>query len=253
VFDYPSIRDRLKELRDLRAEELKGATKGEADGTPTPLGRQSLSAAEPSKEDDGKIDAEAEKEGREAERVIQRYITLFVEPSTATEMKEALLASHFKDFYANPDLNHILIIYDRKQASESQTRPMTRIAPLKESRLRMILQATLEARMQATTAKPGTGLHIADADMWLLFDGSRTGHHHLFNNKLFIDTEQDDTPSLTKVLRLLRIEYLESSVAERRAYNWCGVASLKSNETITLVTARIVRLPQKQKKFFFWY
>ena len=104
--------------------------------------------------------------------------------------------------------------------------------------------------MQATAAKPGTGPHIADADMWLLFDGSRTGHHHLFNNKLFIDTEQDDTPSLTKVLRLLRIEYLESSVAERRAYNRRGVASLKSNDTMSLVTARIVRLPQKQKNFF---
>ena len=254
-FEYPTIRDRLNELKTLRAEELRklddpsgGAAAATDTQSTSPLGRQmSDSAIDATNKDEGEMEDEdlTSRVVREAERVIQRNITLFVEPATASELSQAIQASRFKDLFGSPDQNYVLIIYDFKQASESQTRPMTRIAPLKDTRLKMALQATLEARM--TTGE--RGLHIAKGDMWLLFDGSRHGHHVFFEKKLFIDPEQD-AMSLKKFCRQLRIECMESSVAERRAYCRRGVASLKSNECICIVAGDVPRLPQKKRRFF---
>ena len=250
VFDYPTIQARLTEMKVLRDKELDKDLELEKlskDGGGEPAAKaddekkaEKTSAAG---DKDDEEDADAEKEKREVERMLQRGVTLFVEPSSQSELKEALLASRFKDIKGDTDKAYVLIIYDYKQASESQTRPQTRIAPLRDTRMKSMIQATLDARRsvrsEASCIMPGD---VA------FFDGSRAGHHYMFNNKVFVD-EESGAP-LAKVSRQLRIEYLESAVAERRSYCRKAVASLKSNETAYIITNDFVRLPQKKKKHF---
>ena len=51
---------------------------------------------------------------------------------------------HVRDFG-----KYVIVVYDVKHASESKTSPHSRVAPLKEIRLRKLLSATLDARRQS--------------------------------------------------------------------------------------------------------
>ena len=251
VFEYPTIQARLNDIKALRDKELDQDLEKEklnSDSSVKASGTEAANAevqAEKKETMDGDDEDVDDKERREVERMLQRGVTLFVEPPSQSELKEALLASRFKDIKGDPDKSYVLIVYDYKQASESQTRPHTRVAPLRDARIKSMVQATLDARRAARAVETQC---IMPGDMWMFFDGSRPGHHYMFNNKLFVDEESG--VQLQKVLRQLRIEYLESSVAERRAYCRRAVASLKSNETAYIITNDFVRLPQKKKKHF---
>jgi hypothetical protein len=250
VFDYPTIQARLTEMKTLRDKELDKAleiekmSNGKDEGAAADDGPRRRGADDETKTETIEDDEE-EKEKREVERMLQRGVTLFVEPASQTELKEAILSSRFKDIKGEPDKAYVLIIYDYKQASESQTRPQTRIAPLKDLRMKSMVQATLDARRSTRSEMSPC---IMPGDMWMFFDGSRAGHSYMFNNKVFVDEESGT--SLPKVARQLRIEYLESAVAERRSYCRRAVASLKSNEIAHIITHDFVRLPQKKKKHF---
>lgn len=100
-----ALRDKELE-KDFQEEKTAAA----ADNQPDVETKANAAAAKKAEADDGE-EAE-EKEKREVERMLQRGVALFVEPTSQTELKEAILSSRFKDIKGEPNKSYVLIIYD---------------------------------------------------------------------------------------------------------------------------------------------
>ena len=183
-------------------------------------------------------------ETREVERLLQRMVTLFVEPGSQTELKQALVASSFSSLFGMTDKKYVLVVYDLKQAAEANHRPSTRIPPLKETRLQTLMKAVIEARQDSKgLERPG----IVEGDLFVFFDGGRANHGRKLE-KIFVD--DDSGEGLPKTTRVLRIEYLESAVMDRRQCMRRAVASVRSDERMHMVSLDPMRLPRVDKKHF---
>ena len=109
VFDYPTIQARLTDMKtlrdkeldkDLETEKLNNGKVGEAAAAD---GLRRGADDEKNNSETKTEDDEEEKERRDVERMLQRGVTLFVEPATQTELKQTILSSRFKDIKGKPD------------------------------------------------------------------------------------------------------------------------------------------------------
>ena len=138
----------------------------------------------------------------------------------------------------------MLIVYDMKQAAESETYPSTRIAPFKQSRYKKCIQAVLDVRFQ--NAGFGTAC-LVPGDMFLVFDGKKTGNQTKLKAP-FIN-EAKDMP-LQRAKRVITITYSEKGITDRRAVNRRGAASVKQNEHLHVFTRVRAKLPTRARRHF---
>jgi len=213
--------------------------------------------------------------GKEALRILDSQISLIVEPQDGIELKQAIMNSCFKNAFGNETTGcaqlkkkqttsvalcdsplrfarpsvcarccgrYILIIYDVKQASESQSKPASRIPPLKEARYKKCLSACLDARRQLAGYDEMT---IAAGDMFLIFDGKRMGNISKLRNG-FADGEQP----LKKFSKILNFSYAEDGLTEALALVRKGTASVKQNERVIMVAKSRPKLTARKRKHF---
>lgn len=131
-----------------------------------------------------------------------------------------------------------------KQASESQSKPSLRIAPLKDSRYKKCIQACLDARREVAGFQEAC---IVPGDMFLIFDGKRMGNLNKLKNAFHNETH--DEP-LKKNTRLVNISYAESGLTETLLLVRKGTASVKQNERMLMISRSRPKLPAKKRKHF---
>lgn len=214
--------------------------------------------------------------GKEALRILDSQISLIVEPQDGIELKQAIMNSCFKNTFGNETTGcaqlkkqttsvalcdsplrfarpsvcarcrgrYILIIYDVKQASESQSKPASRIPPLKEPRYKKCLSVGLDARRQLAGYDEVT---ITGGDMFLIFDGKRMGNISKLRNGF---TDGSNEQPLKRFSKVLNISYAEDGLTEALALVRKGTASVKQNERVIMVAKSRPKLTARKRKHF---
>lgn len=138
----------------------------------------------------------------------------------------------------------VVVVYDVKQASESQLKPLTRIPPLKDVRYRKAIQATLDARREAAGYDEPC---IIPGDVYMLFDGKRRGNIPKLRSGFKSDETGDELPRKTKEIH---ITYAEEALTGSLNRVTKGTASVKQNEGLIMTSRDKSRLQAKKRKHF---
>ena len=142
----------------------------------------------------------------------------------------------------------MLIIYDYKLACESQTRPATRIAPLKFVRAKRLVRAVIESRSEAFGYQEPS---LVPGDMYFLFDGGKPANLRKLKS-IFTITDGDEGEEAERAMQAhpkeLTLIFNEDCVAERRVVVRNSIASMKMKETICLVTKHRACIPRRARK-----
>jgi hypothetical protein len=214
----------------------------------------------------------------EAQRLVHSNVTLFIEPESQTELKNAIMSSNAgkcqgtdgqecpgahsppstrvarqrwlarvarvvsDQCYAGRPVRYVVVVYDYKQAGESKTNPAIRIAPLRDSRCVKCVLATIEARRTTTG---GQTSKLVQGDLYFLFDSSCPGNW----SKLRAGFVDEEGQPLAKCERKLTLVYSEQGAARRRAYVH-GTGSVKQQEGLLMITRHKVKVPRRKRLHF---
>ena len=124
-----------------------------------------------------------------------------------------------------------------KQTGEPTAQPHIRIAPLKETRLRTLVNGVMDARREAAGKPPK---NVLPGDLYTMPDGGRNISSKFRN--LFVD---DDTKTKLAATRQLNAHRSEEGLSSRRRLTRHFVKQL---ETFHLFSAARLRMPKKAKK-----
>ena len=141
-------------------------------------------------------------------------------------------------------LRYVLIVYDVKQASEAETYPNTRIPPLKLARFKKIVAAVLDARK---TAAGYAAPQLVGGDMFIIFDGKRSGNASRLKQP-FVDESEDKPLPMTR--SQLHIVFQEKGITSKKAVNRRGTGAVKQNEVAHMVTRVRPRMATRARRHF---
>jgi hypothetical protein len=231
------------EQRKLQAgtaavEEASGKDSAAAGGT---TGSQAAAVAGGGSESTAETAAEQRLQV-EAERIVSSKVTLLIEPDSQAELKSAIMSSIAGKVEGRDGSDYVVTIYDYKQAAESKTSPATRRAPLREARSTKCILATVDARR---TTMGQTSMGILPGDMYIIFDGTRSGNV----SKLKSGFVNDGGETLPKSERRLVLVYAEDGAARRRQLVR-GTGSVKQQEGVMLVTRFKPKMNRRKRLHF---
>jgi hypothetical protein len=138
-----------------------------------------------------------------AETVVRERISLIVEPSSEVGLVQA-----FEDLpvakFTCVGTNHVVVLYDVKQAGESSSRPAYRAPAMRKAHLRKLLGGLLHVRSQRAT--------IPLNDVYVMVTAGKLGNENDVMSS-FLNAEGKMLP---KEKRAIFIHYEEQSMADRR-------------------------------------
>ena len=289
VLQYPSIADRIKDVRDAIAQESvpipeRNATSaGTAGSAPAPTATEGTES--------GKVAASATTEKPNASgfdslceedqtfwlkamrKNVNTYIARISDTGSTSELKAKIQGCRMA-MTAGDGSGLVLFHFDIKKFGEATTRPDLRIAPLRDSSYVRLVSTVLAARRALSDAdgpssasEPQPLQTLAVGELALLFDGGRRGNaSRLINpwkgpggkkgstkdNDEDVDEDDNDDEAAARsdiVPNLLQLVFSADSLAARKKIVR-GTLSLKQIEWCHIISHSRISLPERAWKHY---
>jgi hypothetical protein len=238
VLQYESITLAMKDVHDMQTKEqegerktlcLSGAGPDQATGVAVdPVAAGSDPATPSAAAGDQQENSLDQRLQLEAERMVNSKCAWLIEPESVLEVKTAIMSSNAGRSEGRDGMQYVLIVYDYKQACEPKTSPATRVATLRDNRMSKCIAGSIDARR---THMGRESVELMPGDMYLLFDGSRSGNMAKLKSGFVTDAGE----ALPKAERRLTLIYSEEGIARRRQIVR-GTGSVKQQEGLMMIT-----------------
>jgi hypothetical protein len=200
--------------------------------------------------------AEATKKGADEEKTLSEacvaqcwrrvdtYVDLIQESSDVVAMTDRLKATEVNKLrlvHQHVDTKFrrfILCVYDLKSAGEASSHPATRVPPLRQNgdHLKQCLRVALDSVDE--------GAEINDRDMYMIFDGGRTG----LKGILLAGFTSKDGTLLPKAVRLLQLTKDEDTYLTR--FDKVRGFHHDLTEALYCITSKTLDMPVKKRRIY---
>ena len=256
ICDYIPVKELMEEItmalnneRNDPGNDNQGSIPGQGGALPTPGVAQATQGAqgtgtstqEQSTMDDDDDDNDDEDENslaywrKRAERVVDSNVQLIVEPSTESQLTEAIKRSILKDSLGSAGGNYVACLLDVKQLVEPITAPHSRVMPCKRERVMKLVGSFLRARGDKDKKL------MRDGDCILLLDGGKRGNF----SKLIAPVKEFAGPR-GMARKTVNLVYCEESVKAKKE-RVKGVNAVSQQEAMHIVSRTAYDVPERKR------
>lgn len=289
LLDYPSVAERVKEIRDAIVAETAPAAGSEPPSTVTCKDQStentSGDSSAPAATAGASATADKQAKGfdmlseedqaywmKHIKKTVNTYVARIADTGSSSELQAKITACPLAMMRGDPS-GLVVFHFDVKKFGESTTRPDLRVTPLRDQLYGRLVSSVLSARRSDDISAAATAAQTAEeqpqatlgaGEMALVFDGGKRGNlSRLVNpwkgpggkkNKEEDEAEDDDDADddgqkQSTETSLLQLVFSAESLAMRKKIVR-GTLSLKQIEWCHIITSSRVSLPERSWKNF---